>query len=440
MNRKIIIGVLGCCLAGALIGPRLQARQVIKLMSQSELDAFAGKMPDAPWNELGHAWNNEEARLFWFTDLERAKIEAKRSGKPILSLRMLGNLTDEYSCANSRFFRVLLYPQSDINQLMREKFVLHWKSERAVPVVTIDMGDGRVVKRTLTGNSAHYLLGESGAPLDVLPGLYSPPAFAKWLESGVQLFDEHKKTAPDKRANWLANFHRERIAVIWRDQMGGDEPHTRSVAQLAADTKDLAQQVEQSIKLNPLVDETVSSTSVVDAGVAAPMFMLKSLPEIPILNATNLFATTSSVRSEWIWGAPKRFQFEFDEATRERIRAMNPRLGQNVKRVVAPVRFMRRQSAIAAPATDPFERFVDDLEAVVAADTANNRFRMEIPIHALFASGQVDDLETLNRKLYDRLFQTPASDPWLGLGADGVFTGLQNGGLFERELAAKHLE
>jgi hypothetical protein len=41
------------------------------------------------------------SRLYWYTDLDQAEAEAARTGKPILSLRMLGRLTDEYSCANS---------------------------------------------------------------------------------------------------------------------------------------------------------------------------------------------------------------------------------------------------------------------------------------------------------------------------------------------------
>ena len=45
------------------------------------------------------------SKLYWFTDFEQAKAAARASGKPILSLRLLGNLDDELSCANSRFFR-----------------------------------------------------------------------------------------------------------------------------------------------------------------------------------------------------------------------------------------------------------------------------------------------------------------------------------------------
>src|SRR6267142_85329 len=70
------------------------------------------------------------SRLYWFTDLEQAKAAALASGKPILSLRLLGNLDDELSCANSRFFRTTLYSNPRIAAAMRNGFVLHWSSER----------------------------------------------------------------------------------------------------------------------------------------------------------------------------------------------------------------------------------------------------------------------------------------------------------------------
>src|SRR5687767_553990 len=48
------------------------------------------------------------SRLYWHTDIEQAKAAARASGKPILSLRLLGNLDEDLSCANSRFFRITL--------------------------------------------------------------------------------------------------------------------------------------------------------------------------------------------------------------------------------------------------------------------------------------------------------------------------------------------
>jgi hypothetical protein len=121
------------------------------------------------------------SRLFWHTDLEEAKAAAQKLGRPILSLHLLGRLDEELSCANSRFFRVLLYSDPAIASILRDRYVLHWHSVRPVPQVTIEMGDGRKIRQTITGNSVHYLLDADGNPLDALPGLHSPKAFREQL-------------------------------------------------------------------------------------------------------------------------------------------------------------------------------------------------------------------------------------------------------------------
>jgi hypothetical protein len=49
------------------------------------------------------------SKLYWYTDLEQAKSAAQAQGKLILSLRLLGRLDEDLSCANSRLFRITLY-------------------------------------------------------------------------------------------------------------------------------------------------------------------------------------------------------------------------------------------------------------------------------------------------------------------------------------------
>lgn len=103
--------------------------------------------------------------LYWFTDLERAEAEARRTGRPILSLRLLGRLDEQYSCANSRFFRALIYSDPRVKERLRDGFVLHWEPVRdTAPRITIDLGHGKVIERTITGNSAHLLLDAEGGP------------------------------------------------------------------------------------------------------------------------------------------------------------------------------------------------------------------------------------------------------------------------------------
>ena len=92
---------------------------------------------------LSHQKYATVSRLYWHVDPTSAKAAAREQGRPILHLRMLGRLDEDLSCANSRLFRATLYANQDVSQLLRERFVLYWSSERPVPRVTIDFGDGR---------------------------------------------------------------------------------------------------------------------------------------------------------------------------------------------------------------------------------------------------------------------------------------------------------
>ena len=147
-----------------------------------------GLKPDAEWERITKALdavsgqkNSYLSGLYWYTDLDEAQKVSQQTGKPILSLRLLGKLTDELSCANSRFFRTVLYANAEISSVLRDRFVLHWQSVRPAPIITIDFGDGRKLERTITGNSIHYVLDSSGNPIEAFPGLYGPKAFLRGL-------------------------------------------------------------------------------------------------------------------------------------------------------------------------------------------------------------------------------------------------------------------
>ena len=127
-----------------------------------------------------------DIRLFWYTDLEAAKAAARAAGKPILSLRLMGRLDEESSDADSRFFRTVFYKNREINQILRDRYILHWRSARPVPRVTIDLGDGTRLERTLGGNSIHYILDSRGRLLEPLPGLYGPATFQDALEEAAR--------------------------------------------------------------------------------------------------------------------------------------------------------------------------------------------------------------------------------------------------------------
>src|SRR5277367_4020887 len=132
-------------------------------------------------DQVGGQYDCQASHLFWYTDFDQARAAARAASKPILSLRLLGRLDEDCSCANSRFFRTTLYANEHISRYLRDHFILYWKSVRPVPRITVDFGDGRKIERTITGNSIHYILDAEGRPIDALPGLYGPKAFLKGL-------------------------------------------------------------------------------------------------------------------------------------------------------------------------------------------------------------------------------------------------------------------
>src|SRR5687768_10236152 len=158
--------------------------QNFRSMGPAGLQAFIDKHGSFASPHLDAVCAQKDAHttmLYWFTDLDAAIAEAARTKRPILSLRLLGRLDEELSCANSRFFRKSLYIDPAINRVLRDRFVLHWQSVRAVPKVTIDFGNGRTIVKTITGNSAHLVLDSQGRPVDALPGLFSPEIFVQLL-------------------------------------------------------------------------------------------------------------------------------------------------------------------------------------------------------------------------------------------------------------------
>ena len=78
------------------------------------------------------------------------------------------------------------------------------------------------------------------------------------------------------------------------------------------------------------------------------------------------------------------------------------------------------------------DEVLDNLRRTVAADTAFNEYDLHRRVHEWFALGQVTDLHTLNERVYDELFLTPSSDPWLGLLPESTFTGIEESTLLSR--------
>jgi len=313
------------------------------------------------------------SRLYWYTDFAEAQRAAQQTGRPILVLHLLGHLDEELSCANSRFFRTMLYSDPKISSLMRDDFILFWHSVRPVPRITIEFGDGRKIQQTITGNSAHYLLSPEGAVLDALPGLYSPAEFREQLERWKQL----------QHVTDLRGYHARRIEEL---KLRWVELSRRTGVRV---------QPARTPKLMTAIEATriTQSKARVDAPMLASMQLATTLRALPT--------------SQWeILGAYEAEKVQFSAPSLELIR--------------------RKQFGNAEPARGEMEALVQNLQASVAGDTIFNECELHAAIHGWFAKGEVTDLASLNARVYEELFLTPDSDPWLGLKQPTVFTAIGN--------------
>jgi hypothetical protein len=330
----------------------------------------AGSAADEALDRVCGVRDCREIRLFWYTDLDAAKAAARAEGKPILSLRLLGRLDEEFSCANSRFFRTVYYKNREINELLRERYILHWRSVRPVPKVTIDFGDGTKLERTITGNSIHYVLDSRGRLIEALPGLSGPGAFWRALDEAGNTARQASRMEDAALVPWLIERHQKalenRERVLYRD-----------------------------------------------SGIVLAASLLKAG------GSESRLDTASKMVSE------RPLYTAFEEASDEKLRAFAQLRRPQVHLDDASRAFLLRKQGVTDPAEA--ERLVDSFETTLALDEVINQYRMG-PAILRKLSDPVEvlgrDLEAFNQWVYEDVFRQPLSDPWLGLAPEDVYAAL----------------
>ncbi|MBY0586211.1 hypothetical protein K2X85_03490 [bacterium] len=323
------------------------------------------------------------SRLYWYTQNEGSLVleQAESLHRPIVSLRLLGKLTDEYSCANSRFFRTLLYPDPKINQLLRDSAVLHWQSVRPVPRITIDFGDGRRLEQTVTGNSVHYVMDEHGRLVDAIPGLYAPDEFYQVMREALYLAERAASLDDVAFRELLLSVHSKRVT-------DSENRLRQGLVSIRNDSKLI------NLLLNAGLDANIDELS--------PL-----LPE----DTWSLLARDKEVR--------------FAPEAQARV---------NANALRAPKAPLAGRLALDKFGNErPMLRLMASLGETVAADTLLNELVLRRKLSQMIITAptiRVGDamFNDWNDKVYADVFLTPSTDPWLGLLGENRFAALPNGG------------
>ncbi|MBX9788116.1 MAG: hypothetical protein K2Y37_04315 [Pirellulales bacterium] len=340
------------------------------------------------------------SRLYWYTDLEVAKSAAAKAGKPILSLRLLGRLTDEHSCANSRYFRKTLYPSAAVGDFLRENFVLHWESVRPVPTVTIDFGDGRKLKRTITGNSVHYVLDCHGRLVDALPGLYGPEQFLSLLGPAQEAAARCGALASPHYCRQVTEYHQ-------RQRSDADARLKQDLELLGPKAGRLSGAAELLARVPPeLVIEFPTGQS--------PATPADIVPRVAVRRDV-IYSADPLPDPNWrIWSALATRHFEHLQADDEAMRVVAPglRRAERANRVALP-KFDVEAPLVANIALMEFSRNR-------AIDGVYNEFALHYRIHEYLSNTEPLKLPLADftRWCYAEVFLSPLDDPWYGLKSD----------------------
>jgi hypothetical protein len=489
--------VLQCCLLQCLGAEEQQPQpqglgvQKLRALLQASADPIRklrenrARLDDPQYaalrTEIDRAAHQRDAYasgLHWHTNLDEAKAEAARSGRLILSLRLLGKLDEEYSCANSRFFRTVLYANQKVSRILSERYVLHWKSVRPAPLLTIDMGDGRRIKRTITGNSIHYVLNSEGRVLDALPGIYSPDSFMLALKrvsdhalhrSPAEVRAWHGREAHALCLEWLsaaveagvygdtaarATSLRTTAEALLRSLATQAFPQwkgtTKGPLWVASAERRLRFALPESQEISLPIPSDPFRVAAPPAGTIpvtrdfiypAEFDPPKGMVERPVMKKALPSPATAALdpaspaepgpslagrMTAAIWAklaVPYHDTVKLDEASR---RLMIQKLPQDIVHLA--------EATAGAPANGrtAFGRMLRRFEEAIAADMLRNEYYYHTQIHQWLEEDREDrlatDVEALNKRVYAELFLTPDYDAWLGLVPEDAYTALEKDG------------
>jgi hypothetical protein len=102
----------------------------------------------------------------------------------------------------------VLLSDEKVQRLIGDKLIASWEMVRPAPKATIDFGGGKVLERTLKGNTVIYLCTPSGEVIDAFPGVYTPEDFLREVQPALERFEQ------DALAAASPEWHRAQVGEL----------------------------------------------------------------------------------------------------------------------------------------------------------------------------------------------------------------------------------
>jgi hypothetical protein len=180
--------------------------------------------------------------------------------------------------------RAVTLSNPEVIKFLTNEVVPYWESVGPVPKVTIELGDGRVIKRTLGGNVVTYLLSSEGNVYDAFPGVYTPEHYLSEILNTMEAI---------KSDSDILSWHRQELAAAAKTEemrmtmskavvespllraLGGSEPSNKTndastaFQKYTARLQDISKQAATVAELRSSVLNNVQSNDPNEIGRAA---------------------------------------------------------------------------------------------------------------------------------------------------------------------------
>ncbi len=70
-----------------------------------------------------------------------------------------------------------MFSDKELANYLNDNFECSWQMLKPVPIMSVDFGDGRIVRRSMHGNVASYVCTADKTIVDVIPGIYGPRTY-----------------------------------------------------------------------------------------------------------------------------------------------------------------------------------------------------------------------------------------------------------------------
>jgi hypothetical protein len=261
---------------------------------------------------------------------------------------------------------------------LKQNFVLSWENVREPAKVTVDFGDGKVLRRTLAGNTAFYLTTSDGTVVDVFPGVYTPADFRRVLEPALETVRE---------AEGLAGADRQRAVM---------ESHLRGFYQ-SYEAESARISMSKMRVESPLLDAIVAAGPVPPVRPNVATTASKSMVESPLLSSLDLGSGKGRAAKETLdFGG---FASRLEDISKQPLSA----------------NAVREKLAL-----DPSLSEEERQREVIALDSKTNVRYVRPAVHLMFRDVVKGPMkpQDLTRVVFGQLLHINIDDPYLGLGGN----------------------